>query len=92
MRKHIATHWGNEACPTREAAIYHNTEKKLYEVDFLDDGEVIETREMVTENNGEALVHSYRYAEDAAENYCLGYMALDGRRIGQQLSFDFTRD
>lgn len=92
MRKEIARHWGSDEYLTREAVIYRNEDKKIYEVDFLKGGEVIETREMVTEDELRWVAHSMRYAQDAAENYCLGYMALDGKRVGHQLSFDFMRD
>ena len=83
MREEIARHWGNDlAYPNREAVIYYNRDKELYEVDYLLDGKVIETREMVTESEEWGrTVHSQRYAEDAAENYCLGYMAMDGMSI-----------
>ena len=50
--------------------------------DFLLNGKVIETREMITQYQDleEPTVHSMQYAEDAAENYCLGYIPADGRR------------
>ena len=41
-----------------------------YEVDFYEGGVLKESRQMIT--NGVA--HSERYAEDAAENWCLGYI------------------
>ena len=51
-----------------------------FEVDYLFYNKVIETREMVTESEEHGTtIHSQQYAEDAAENYCLGYMAADGR-------------
>ena len=74
MRKEISRYWGDDKVPDREAVVYHNTEKKLYEVDFLSNEELVETREMVTQYNDDKgmTVHSMRYAEDAAENWCLG--------------------
>ena len=76
MRKEISRYWGDERVPEREAVVYHNSEKKLYEVDFLSNEKLIKTREMVTKYNDKKgmTVHSMRYAEDAAENWCLGYM------------------
>jgi hypothetical protein len=59
--------WGDG----RNAKIYivNNTEVH-YEVEFYESERIKETRQMIT--NGVA--HSERYAEDAAENWCLGYI------------------
>tara|TARA_A100001035_G_scaffold280240_1_gene284836 strand:- start:265 stop:522 length:258 start_codon:yes stop_codon:yes gene_type:complete len=81
MRREIARHFGSDlAYPNREAVIYKT--ENHYEVDFIKDGKVIETREMITQYQDleEPTVHSMQYAEDAAENYCLGYIPADGRR------------
>ena len=82
MRKEVGRQWGSDlAYPNREAVIYHNLETEIYEVEYYDKGKLIETREMITESeDGNRTVHSLRYAEDAAENYCLGYMQVgDGK-------------
>lgn len=82
MRQEVGRHWGNHlAYPNREAVIYHNLKKELYEVEFWDKGKLIETREMVTHSNDWGrTIHSLRYAEDAAENFCLGYIPADGTK------------
>lgn len=92
MRKEVGRQWGSSlAYPNREAVIYHNLETEIYEVEYYDKGKLIETREMVTESeDGNRTVHSLRYAEDAAENYCLGYMQVgDGKeKIPEEKAFD----
>ena len=70
MRKELSRHWGDEENPKREAVIFHNYKKDIFEVEFWDKGNLIENRAMVTDGVG----HSERYAEDAAENWCLGYI------------------
>ena len=70
-RKLIHEHWGDN----RNAKIYYKKEYRdgvpsVYEVDFYEGENLKETRQMIT--NGVA--HSERYAEDAAENWCLGYI------------------
>ncbi len=66
-RKLIHEHWGDN----RNAKIYHVEDiMDFFEVDFYEDEQLKETRQMIT--NGVA--HSERYAEDAAENWCLGYI------------------
>ena len=74
MRKEISRYWGDEKVSDREAVVYYSKEKKLYEVDFLSNEKLVETREMVTQYNDDKgmTVHSMRYAEDAAKNWCLG--------------------
>ena len=92
MRKEVGRQWGSDlAYPNREAVIYHNLETEIYEVEYYDKGKLIETREMITESeDGNRTVHSLRYAEDAAENYCLGYMQVgDGKeKMPEQKVFD----
>lgn len=70
MRKELSRHWGNEANPKREAVIYHNYRKDIFEVEFWNEGKLIENRAMVTDG----VAHSESYADDAAENWCLGYI------------------
>ena len=69
-RKLIHEHWG-DSDNNRSAKIYHVEDiMDFFEVDFYEDEQLKETRQMIT--NGVA--HSERYAEDAAENWCLGYI------------------
>lgn len=70
MRKELNRYWGNETYPHREAVVYYNDEKEIFEVEFWDKKKLVETREMVTEGTA----HSERYAEDCAENWCFGYI------------------
>ena len=82
MRVEQGKQWGTDEYDNREAVIYYNQKKEWFEVDFYDNGKLMETRKMVTEDaNWGRCVHSLSYAEDAAENYCLGYMALDGQSV-----------
>ncbi len=69
MRVQMSQYWGGETYPYRAANVYYDKEKEVYEVDFISKGEVIEVRQMVTDG----VAHSESYAEDAAENWCLGY-------------------
>ena len=67
----IHEHWGEN----RNAKIFYKEEFRdgvpsVYEVDFYEDKQLRETRQMVTDG----IPHSERYAEDAAENWCLGYI------------------
>ena len=82
--KLIAEHWGGDTYPDRRAEIYHDTKRDCYVVKYYKKRtfeELVETRDMITESEDWGrTVHSQRYAEDAAENYCLGYMALDGMK------------
>lgn len=75
--------WGTGEYKNREAVIYYNPTHKWFEVDYYDGGKLLETRKMVTDNpDWGRTVHSLRYAEDAAENYCLGYMQVgDGQNV-----------
>ena len=60
--------WGNN---DRHAKIFYVMDiQDHYEVDFYEGGVLKESRQMITD--GEP--HSERYAEDAAENWCLGYI------------------
>ena len=68
MRKEISRYWGDENFPDREAIVFFNVDDACWEVEFWDKKQLIETRPMVTEG----IAHSERYAENAAENWCLG--------------------
>ena len=70
MRKELSRYWGNETYPYREAVVFYNDEKEIFDVEFWDKKKLVETREMVTEG----VAHSESYAEDAAENWCMGYI------------------
>jgi hypothetical protein len=73
MLKKISEHWGGPEYPGRRAEIYHDTDKNCFTVHFYKKRTVedlVEERDMVTDG----VVHSSSYAEDAAENWCLGYM------------------
>tara|TARA_Y100001937_G_scaffold123044_1_gene185276 strand:- start:287 stop:496 length:210 start_codon:yes stop_codon:yes gene_type:complete len=68
MRMLTTKHMGYENYRNREAHIYRL--EYFYEVEFWEDNELKETRKMVSDG----VVHSVHYAEDAAENWCLGYI------------------
>ena len=70
MRKELSRYWGNETYPHREAVVFYNDKKEIFDVEFWDKKKLVETREMVTEG----VAHSESYAEDAAENWCFGYI------------------
>jgi len=74
MRKKISNYWGSDVYPHREAIIYHNTKDNLFEVEFWNKNQLQENRQMVSGYGEDKVVHSLRYAEDAAENWCLGYI------------------
>ena len=82
VRTEHGKQWGTGEYKNREAVIYYHHIHKWFEVDYYDGGKLLETRKMVTESEEwGTTVHSMRYAEDAAENYCLGYMSVgDGRK------------
>jgi len=52
---------------TRRAEIFNKD--GVWYVDMILGGQLIESRPMVSDGG---VVHSERYAEDAAENWCLG--------------------
>ena len=62
--------WG-ELSLERKAKVYH-VKEGYYEVDFYKNDKVVETRKMISDG----VVHSESYAEDAAENWCLGVMEI----------------
>jgi len=74
--KLLSEYWGGPEYPGRRAEVFHDTDRGCYVVNFYQEKtteELVASREMIT--NGTA--HRERYAEDAAENYCLGYMQID---------------
>jgi len=70
MRQQLHIHYGSDVYPHRKAVVFLNKEKDCFEVEFWNKKQLQETREMITDG----VAHSERYAEDAAENWCLGYM------------------
>jgi hypothetical protein len=75
MRVEHGKHFGTDEYKNREAVIYYNQKHEWFEVDFYDGSEIVETRKMVTESREWGrTIHSERYADDAAENWCLGYI------------------
>ncbi len=71
MMKEISTHWGTDEYTDRESIIYHDTKKEVYVVEFWQDKNLVESRDMIEDG----VKRSMRYAEDAAENWVLGYIA-----------------
>ena len=80
MLKKIAEHWGGAEYPGRRAEIYHDTDRDCFTVKYYQKKtyeELVDERDMITNRT----VHSLRYAEDAAEKFCLGYMTVgDGEK------------
>ena len=50
--------------------LIYNKEFKMYLVRMFEDNKLIKSIPMISE----ATIHSERFAEDAAENWCLGYI------------------
>tara|TARA_Y100000385_G_scaffold248462_1_gene269200 strand:- start:1233 stop:1463 length:231 start_codon:yes stop_codon:yes gene_type:complete len=69
----LSEHRGVEDYDNRSASIYY-VNRTHYEVEFYKDKYLIETRVMKTEEGDAITFHSEHYADNAAENYCLGYM------------------
>lgn len=67
MRVLLSSHYDNEDA-RRQADIYLVVDH--YEVDFIEDGELVKSVVMRTNE----CYHSIHYAEDAAENWCTGIM------------------
>ena len=66
-------HYGIDQFADRTAAVFKNEKTGHWEVDFWKADELVETVVMKTEYGDEIVFHSESYAENAAENYCLGY-------------------
>ena len=67
-RVHLSTHFDDEDQRRQADIVLENNE--YYVVDFYEDGVLVESRIMKTDD----VYHSESYAESAAENWCLGYM------------------
>jgi hypothetical protein len=65
----ISKHWGDGANKHREAHVYMDDDG-IYSVQFWSKSQLMEDVKM----NPDGIPRSLRYAEDAAENWCLGYM------------------
>jgi len=65
----ISTHWGDGANKHRKSHVYMNKDG-IYEVHFWSKESLMEKRKM----NPDGIPRSLQYAEDAAENWCLGYI------------------
>ena len=57
----------------RTAAVFKNNETGHWEVDYWLADELVETAIMKTEDGDEVVFHNETYADNAAENYVLGY-------------------
>ena len=71
-RTFYSKHMGVDEYDNRTASIFKNANNH-WEVDYWLDGELVETVVMKTEHGDEIVFHNETYAENAAENYCLGY-------------------
>ena len=72
-RTFYSKHMGVDKYEDRTACVFKNANGN-WEVDFWLAEELQETVVMKTEHGDEVVFHNERYAESAAENYCLGYM------------------
>jgi len=69
MRTFYSKHYGVDEYANRSASVFKN-EEGHWEVDFWLDDKLKETRVMQTDG----VYHNETYADNAAENYVLGYM------------------
>lgn len=74
MLKELSKHYGSDAYPDRYAIVYYNTKKELYEVHFFESKQLIEMKDMVSKYDSGSIKHNETYADNAAENWCLGYV------------------
>ena len=54
----------------RHAHVVYNKEFKMYLVRMFEDNKLVKSVPMISE----PVIHNERFAEDAAENWCLGYI------------------
>ena len=66
-------HMGVDQFADRTASVFKNEKTGHWEVDFWLADELVETVVMKTEYGDEVVFHNESYADDAAENYVLGY-------------------
>jgi hypothetical protein len=72
-RTFYSKHMGVDEYEDRTASIFKNANGN-WEVDYWLADKLVETVVMKTEQGDEVVFHNETYAENAAENYCLGYM------------------
>ena len=72
-RVELSTYFGDGDYADRVAKTYL-VKGNYYEVDFIKDDVVVETRIMKSEKGDEIYFHSETYADSAAENYVMGYI------------------
>ena len=59
----------------RHAHVIHNKEFNMYLVRMFEDNKLVKSVPMISDAFGHGVtVHNERFAEDAAENWCLGYI------------------
>ena len=73
-RVELSTYFGDGDYADRVAKTYL-VKGNYYEVDFIKNDVVVETRIMKSEKGDEIYFHSETYADSAAENYVMGYMS-----------------
>ena len=71
-RTFYSKHMGVDEYEDRSASIFKNANGN-WEVDYWLADKLVETVVMKTEQGDEIYFHNETYAENAAENYCLGY-------------------
>ena len=72
-RTFYSKHMGVGEYEDRTAAVFKNNETGHWEVDYWLADELVETAIMKTEDGDEVVFHNENYADNAAENYVLGY-------------------
>ena len=72
-RTFYSKHMGVGEYEDRTAAVFKNNETGHWEVDYWLADELVETAVMKTEQGDEVVFHNETYADNSAENYCLGY-------------------
>lgn len=72
-RTFYSKHMGVGEYEDRTAAVFKNNETGHWEVDYWLADELVETAIMKTEQGDEVVFHNETYADNSAENYCLGY-------------------
>lgn len=72
-RVELSTYFGDGEYADRVAKTYL-VKGNYYEVDFIENDIVVETRIMKSEKGDAIYFHSESYADSAAENYVMGYM------------------
>jgi len=73
-RTFYSKHMGVGEYEDRTAAVFKNNETGHWEVDYWLADKLVETATMKTEQGDEVVFHNETYADNSAENYCLGYM------------------